>query len=93
MQKLQLNVHKEDFQTLLDVMHVLKQIKLKESFVTNLFFEPLKIEYELLKNINVEFENSFGAQVSIYIYLSILMDGVKTHKNFSFLKYLISGLR
>ena len=93
MQKLQLYVHKEDFQTLLDVMHVLKQIKLKESFVTNLFFEPLKIEYELLKNINVEFENSFGAQVSIYIYLSILMDGVKTHKNFSFLKYLISGLR
>lgn len=58
---LQLEVTKEDFDTLLSVMSILSKIK-DRTFETDRMFDPLKDSVDLLKQYNVEFDENIYNQ-------------------------------
>lgn len=57
------NVKMNDFEVLLSIMSVINQIGQREPHVETVFFEPLKDEVILLKNYNVELDDSILMKV------------------------------
>lgn len=57
------NVEMNDFEVLLSIMSVINQIEQREHNVETVFFEPLKDEMILLKNYNVELDDSITIKV------------------------------
>lgn len=63
MATLSLPVSLADFRSLLDIMSVVQQIEQRKQSVENSFFEALREELLLLRNYNVELDNSVSVKV------------------------------
>lgn len=63
MATLSLPVSLADFRSLLDIMSVVQQIEQRKHSVENSFFEALREELLLLRNYNVELDNSVSVKV------------------------------
>lgn len=64
---LQIELNKEDFNGLIQIMSVLNTINEKQ-FIYDYMFEPLKEIVDLLKNYNYEFKDTELAMVGVYIF-------------------------
>lgn len=66
MQIFELNVLRDDFDTLLKIMSVLSQIRIRQKQI-NCMFQPIKEIIETLKNYNVEISRELRSLVSFFI--------------------------